>query len=96
MATFQSITDTAEYQEALRKIQNDVPKFLGVSGRNRATVRFPRTLTDVISKRGKTSYEVVQKKMATSMSQFGNIASWNRGEDKSGEYIEFVLIGKES
>jgi hypothetical protein len=94
---YQPITSTREYSEALTKLQEDVPKFIGVAGlHTKTTVRLPKPLVDLIVKRGDMAYESVKRSLAKSLGQFCEIGDWSRGkegpENKRQDYIQFKLI----
>lgn len=93
MATYQVITNTTEYRDALFQLQADIQQYLAVSGRRSTTVYLPKSLTDLIVKRGKSSYELVVKDVTTSLSQFYEIGDWSMGVDEKGKnYIRFRLF----
>lgn len=93
MDTYTTITNTTEFADALKRLQNDIPRYMAASGRRKATVSLPKPLVDLVEKRGNVSYELVKQSLNERLSQFCAIGEWERGKDDRGDnYIHFKLI----
>jgi hypothetical protein len=94
MPVYQVITFSAEYADALRQLQNDIPRYIDASGLpTKVTVVLPKPLVRLIIKYGDTSYETVKKSLTEALSQFCAIGEWSRGQDdRKQDYIKFKLL----
>jgi hypothetical protein len=89
---YQSITETKEFQEGIKKVQGDILLWIRFSGRP-TSVNLPRDLVDLINRRGDAAYESVKRTFTNRITPLCPVRNWERGKDENEvDFIKFDIV----